>query len=292
MTVPASLRRAWPGALLLALAFIPLGPARAAEPGASRARTTASADLFGLLAPDGLSLTATLLRHWDLEEGDSPLLRGRSFEAGLSMSATPAYGQVGLFADWVPLAILELHLEYNGYGFFGRNQGLLRFPSARSPFGKAELDAAAGSEEAAVGHRLQIAPALRARVGPLLAQSQFTLAGYAIARSAGWFYDLEDDTLVANRDWVLSNRTGLLVELWRGSEEAMLLLGPAYEVTHARKAALTRQRAEGILFWSPADRLGALQRPRLTVMSGLNLEDRNRKGRWFGLVGVGADVDL
>ncbi len=267
-------------------------PTKAANASPGGARTTVYADLFALAAPDGVMLTVGVLRHWDLEERESPLLRGRYVETGISAGANPAYAQGALFAEWVPVAPLQLRAQYDAYGFFGRSGALLRFPSATSRFGKAEIDAAAGSEEQGLGHRLLLSPTLRAQVGRIVLRSQTDLAWFALSSAPGWFYEMEYDTLLAKRDFLIFNRSAFLVELWRGAGEATFLAGPAYEVTHAAKAGITRQRVEGVLFWSPADRLGVVQRPRLLAMGGVNLVDRNRRYQPFAVVGLGADLDL
>jgi hypothetical protein len=268
-----------------------LASARAADPAPSAARTTVYADFYALAAPDGLMLTVGALRHYDFEDRDAPLLQGRYVETGISVEANPAYGLGALFAEWVPIAPLQLRAEYGAYAFFGRNGALLRFPSASSRFGKAEIEAAAGSEERGIGHRLLLSPTLRAQVGRIVLRSQTDLAWFALSNTAGWFYEMEYDTLLAKRDLLVSHRSALLLRLWRGRGEATWLAGPAYEVTHAGRSGITRQRVEGVLFWSPADRLGALLRPRLVATSGVNLEDRNRRHQPFAVAGLGADLD-
>ncbi len=266
------------------------GGAARADPAVTR--TTVTADAFFRAAPDGAMLLTSILRRWGVEDGDWALLRGRYLELGASVGANPAYAEAAVRAEWVPIAPLQLRVQYDLYGFFGANGALLRFPSPSSRFGAAEIRAAGGSETSGLGHRLLLSPVLRARVGPLVLRSQTDIAWFALSSSEGWFYEWEYDTLLARRDLVVSNRSTLFFELWRGAGEATLLAGPGYEVTHAARAGITRQRAEGVLFWSPADRLGRLSRPRLFAMAGVNVVDRNRQGDPFAVLGVGADLEL
>ncbi len=266
------------------------GAVARAEPAATR--TTLSMDAFARAAPDGAMLVTGVLRRWGVEDGDSAIHRGRYLELGASVGANPAYTQAAARVDWVPIAPLQLRAQYDLYGFFGANGALLRFPSASSRFGSDEIKAADGSEKSGLGQRLLLSPVLRARVGPIVLRSQTDLAWFALSSSEGWFYEWEYDTLVAKRDLVVSNRSTVLFEFWRGAGEAILLAGPGYEVTHAVRAGITRQRAEGVLFWSPKDGLGFLARPRLFAMAGVNLVDRNRRGDPFAVLGVGADLDL
>ncbi len=232
------------------------------------------------------------LRRWDVSDRESPLLRGRYVRAGVSVGTNPAYAQAGAFGEWVPLAPLQLTAQYDAFGFYGANGALLRFPSASARFGSSAIDALSGTERAGIGHRLMFTPVLRARVGPLLLRNQTELAWYGLSRQDGWFYEWEHDTLLASSDFLVSNRLAALAWLWQGAGDAVLLAGPAYEVTHAGKADITRQRAEGVVFWSPADRLGSFARPRLFGVVGVNVQDRNREREAFGMAAVGADIDL
>jgi hypothetical protein len=279
--------------VLVALCAAVAAPRAGAEEAApAGARTTLTGDLFARVAPDGAMIFAGVLRRWGVSDGDAPLLQGRYFQAGASVGVNPAYAQGAISGEWVPVAPLQLHAQYDLYEFFGANGALLRFPSAASRFGKAEQDALAGSDRSGVGHRLMLSPVLRARAGRLILRSQTDLAWFALSTAPGWFYEWEYDTLLAERDFLVSNRTTMLFEVWRGDGETTLLAGPGYEVTHAGKSGITRQRAEGVVYWSPATRLGDLDRPRLFAVAGVNIEDRNRQLEPFVVLGVGADIDL
>jgi hypothetical protein len=276
--------------ILLVLAVVV--PARATagtEPESSR--TTVYAETATRLAPTGIMVFSGVLRRWKVADGDGALLRGRYLELGGAVGVNPAYSQGGAHLEWVPIAILQLRLQYDLYGFFGANGGLLSFPSAMSRFGDDEIKAAGGSENTGLGQRLLFSPVLRARAGRVLLRSQTDVAWFALSSMSGWFYEAEYDTLVSHSDLVVSNRTALMFELWRGAGESTLLAGPAYEVTHAFAADLGRQRAEGVVFWSPVETFGAFARPRLFAVGGMNLVDRNRRHDPFVIVGMGIDLD-
>jgi hypothetical protein len=280
------------GLLLLAAALT--APTRAAGEGdpVTGARTTLSADLVARAAPEGLMLFTGVARRWSRADEDLPVLRGRYLEVGATVGANPAYAQGAVHVESVPLAPLQLRTQYDVYGFFGRANALVRFPSRAAPFGDGEMKALAGTEASGMGQRLLLSPVLRMRIGRVVLRSQTDLAWFALPRTPAWTYESEYDTLLADRDLVISNRSTMLFELWHGGGQSTLLAGPGYELTHAARADITRQRAEGVLFFSPRDGVGSLARLRVFAVAGVNLVDRNRRHEPFAVVGTGADLDL
>jgi len=282
--------RAYLQLTFVVLGLVVVGPTPAAAESGG-ARTTAYVDTVARVSPSGVMLFAGVLRRWNVADGDGVLFHGRYLELGGAIGVNPAYSQASAHLEWVPIAVLQLRLQYDLYGFFGANGALLQFPSASSRFGNDEIKAAGGSETTGLGHRVLVSPVLRLRAGPVVLRSQTDVAWFRLSSSDGWFYEWEYDTLVAHSDFVVSNRSAVLLELWHGAGEATLLAGPAYEITHAFDAAITRQRAEGVVFWSPVDTLGAFARPRVFAVGGVDLMDRNRRHDPFVILGVGIDLD-
>jgi hypothetical protein len=253
----------------------------------AEASTIAGADLYVRLNPRGVALTASLARRWDRADGDSPLEQGRHLKVGALVSAIPDSASVGVAAEWVPVAALQVGGGYQATAYLGQYGSLLRFDSPDAPFGDAVLQSRRGEEHTGIGHRLYLSPVLRARLGRLILRNETTASWYLMP-GPGWTYESTNDTLVASNDWVLQDRASLLVEASRGPGGAVLLLGAAYEVTRAVRAGLVRQRVAGVAFWQPPESwLGF--RPSLLVMAGVNLQDRNRGGEPFALVGLGGE---
>jgi hypothetical protein len=230
--------------------------------------------------------------RWSTQDEDPRLLRGRYLQAGMAAGANPAYGQGAVYVEWAPIALLQLRAQYDLYGYFGRAGALVHFPSAASPFGDADIRARSGTESSGLGNRLLLSPVLNARLGSVLLRSQTDLSWWFLPPSSSWAYEPENDTLLADRDFVVANRSTVLVRLWQGSGEATLLAGPGYEVTHAARADLTRQRAEAVLYWARASAPGPFTRSRLLAVVGVNLVDRNHQGAIFTMAGYGVDLDL
>ena len=278
-------RRAAPLALAAA---VMLAPAHAAAGGST---TTFFADAVGRYGPAGVMVFAGGALRRPQDDGPSPLSRGRYAQLGASVGVNPAYGQGSIAVEWVPIALLQLRLQYDAFAFFGANGALLEFPSAGSKFGRAELDALRGTERRGIGHRLTFSPVVRAKMGRVVVRNQTDLDGYALARSSGWYYEWENDTLLAKTDWLVANRTAVMAELWRGAGDATLLAGPMYDVTRAGAARIVRQRVGASAYWAPAARWFGFDRPRMYALAGVNLSDRNRRGEPFGVLGFGGDLD-
>jgi hypothetical protein len=287
--VPTQRTDACRAAHLVLAAAVMLAPACAAAAGAT---STFFADAVGRYGPAGLMVFAGGALRWPQDDGPSLLTRGRYAQLGASLGANPAYAQGSIAGEWVPVAPLQLRLQYDAFAFFGANGALLRFPSRDSKFGPEELDALRGKEQTGIGHRMSFSPVVRARIGRVIVRNQTDLDWYRLSSSSGWYYEWEYDTLLAENDWLVANRTALMMELWRGAEDATLVVGPMFDVTRAGAARIVRERLGASAYWAPAARCLGLDRPRVYALAGVNLSDRNREGEPFALLGFGGEFDV
>lgn len=268
------------------------GSASAGEADEKKVQTKFHADLAGQVNPEGLQLFVGGYRRW-ISAMDRELGTPSSYlQTGMGLGVSPAYAKAAIHGEWMPAIFAKVRLEYDLYRFFGQYGALLSFPSAGSPFGRHEVNAMEGQEESAWGRRVLLQPTLYAKAGPVIISNQTDLAYYRFSGNGPYFLDWEYDTLLKDGDSVIANRTQFLLQPWKRGQEAMLLVGPYYEVTHAHDADLTRQRLGGVLYWVPADKLGPFDRPRIYSQLGVNLQDRNRDGEVFFTIGVGFDYDL
>jgi hypothetical protein len=269
---------------LVTMIWLAAAVARGQEPAARQDRVSVQAG--GSMGPVGASVQAGWFRRWALPQGEGMLWRDRDAQAGMTLGATPAFAQLGVEASAVPIAFLELRARYDVSGYFGAFATLWRAPSRHAPFGDARLRDAEGKP--GMGHRLLLAPALRARVGPLILRNEADLSLIALSRGRGWYREPQDDTLVASRDVILADQIAALVEVGRGR----VLAGPSAQITWAARADLTRVRVGGIGVLTLTERLGAFSRPRLFVWAGMATRDRNRGGEPFVVAGLTGDVNL
>jgi hypothetical protein len=257
----------------------------------TRIQTTLTADLAAQTNPDGLMLMTGGYRRW-VQEMSEDGMQTRYVQAGFGLGVSPAYVKGSIHGEWQPAIFANLRLEYDIYGFFGSNTGLLSFPDAKAKFGKHDLEDRENTEEEATGHRLLFQPTLYAKAGSMLIVNQTDLAYYRFNGDGPYFLELEYDTLVKDSDYVIANRTQFLVPSWKGAGAAVLYLGPYYEITHARNADITRQRAGGQLYWVPTDAFWGMNKPRIYSQAGVNIQDRNRKNEIYMALGFGTDFNL
>ncbi len=250
-----------------------------------------TADAIGRAGPAGVVLVVGAAHRWVELDGLSPLERVRYVELHASAAVSPAQGEGSIGAEWVPIAPLQLRLDYTAFGYFGANGSRVSFPSPEARFGQSELDALSGREEKGFGHRVRVSPVLRARVGKLVIRNQFDVDWYRMSGTPGWYYEAENDTLLSQSGFLLLDRAAVLYE-WPAAGKSSLLLGPTYEVTHAFDTRLTRQRVGAAVFFSFGPTWLGLENARLFALGGVNMQDRNRDGKPFAVFGFGGDLLL
>jgi hypothetical protein len=275
-------RPALAAALLLAGS---IGPARAgAEPLDSLAL-----DLYARANPLGLSLEAEARRRWVQPDGEGVLAQGRHVQAGALLGVNAAWTSLGPRLEWIPIAPLQLLAGYDAMAVYGANGSLLRLPGDDAPFGASDLSARRRDERSGLVQRAFLTVVPRLRVGRLVLRSSNQLLAYRMAGAAGTYYESEFDTLLRERDLVFQSRTAATWEAWRGAGEATLLAGPVHELTRAVRTGVVRQRAGGVLYFVPWHERWGLSQPRLVLLAGLDLQDRNRRGQPFVSGGIGFD---
>lgn len=275
--------------LVMGLLLVPcIPPAHAV----TDTRTSLSVDLESEVNPNGITLTSEIYRRWVYAVDKELDVPSSYLQTGLGPAVSPAYGKLSAYAEWLATVFAKFRLEYDLYRFFGANGALLSFPSADSKFGRHEVEALKGQEETASGSRVIFQPTLYGKIGPVIIANQTDLAYYRFNGKGPYFLDWEYDTLVRDGDSVVANRTQFIVEAWKKGKDQALYAGPYYEITHATSADLTRQRVGVLAYWLPVPAFLSLDRPRIYLQAGVNIQDRNRQGELFLNFGIGFDFDF
>ena len=259
---------------------------------AKKVRTVVQSDVAAQVNPEGFVASVGGYRRWIMGTDKSLGIPSSYLQTGVGIASTPAYGRASMHAEWLAAVFVKLRIEYDYYRFYGTNTSLLSFPSGTAPFGRADVDAVEGTEQAGNGNRFLIRPTLYAKAGPLVIMNQTDIAYFHFTGRGPYFLEWTYETLLRDRDHLVENRTNALYEAVKGPGAASLLIGPYYEILHTVAADLNRQRAGVMALWVPYDAPGALKRPRLFTQVGYYLQDRNREGELTGAIAIGFDIDL
>ena len=187
--------------------------------------------------PLGLLDDARISYRYRLYLSESPALRDNFIGIGLAPAASPAFGRVGLLAEFQPLSVLGFYAIFEQVFYFGGLNFLQSFPSARSEFGDALLEqrgelppGSALRNYSTSGNQLTLGANLQLKVGPLVGRSQLRVVrpDYELREGDRVFYDIFYDVLAPDRGWFYTNDADLLYQTELG-----LTFGLRWTVTHA-----------------------------------------------------------
>lgn len=255
-------------------------------------QTVIQSDLGAQTNPEGLMVSVGGFRRWIMDTDKNLGIPSSYLQTGIGTASTPAYGRASVHAEWLAAVFAKLRIEYDYYRFYGTNTSLLSFPSGTAPFGRADVDARKGTEQAGNGNRFLIRPTLYAKAGSVVIVNQTDLAYFHFTGRGPYFLDWTYETLLRDGDHLVENRTNVLYQAIKGPEEVSFLIGPYYEILHTAAADLNRQRAGVMAYWVPRDALGSFKRPRLFAQIGQYIKDSNREGEYTGAIAIGFDIDL
>ncbi len=207
------------------------------------------------------------------------------WQTGVGMNLTPAYAQPSVHLEWMPFLAVVGRLQYDRYYYFGANGGLLSFSSAGDPYGDRELGARRGTEESGVGSRVLFQPTVQLKTGDIVMRNQSDIARYRFPGKGPFFLVQEYDALLENGGSLLANRTQVLKEI--KGPDADLLVGPYYEIVRAAAGAVPRRQMGVLLYSEQSRKQASSEEHHYFALIGYDLQDRNRKGEIFFLVGLG-----
>ncbi|MCI0573303.1 MAG: hypothetical protein L0Y66_21360 [Myxococcaceae bacterium] len=193
--------------------------------------------LFVRVNPVGLIDDARITYRFRLYPSESLALRDNFIGIGLAPSASPAFGRVGVLAEFQPLTLLQVSALWERVQYFGGFNFLQSFPSARSPFGDTLLSQRSGLPESdplrnytAGGSQLTLGANLQVKVGPVVARTQAKLVrpDFALREGDTVLYDSVYDVLAPNRGWFFTNDADVLYQ-----PGGPLMMGVRWTMTQA-----------------------------------------------------------
>jgi hypothetical protein len=256
-------------------------------------RRLAAVDVQGAYNPLGIQVLGSLVLRNVYEVDQKRNIEWAYLQAGLGILLNPAYAQVSVHMEWAPAAFLTLRFDTALFGYFGVLGALRQFDSFPE---KSDVDRNAsslpGHDRTGFAYRVMLQPTLALQQGWFIFRNQCNIAMYRFVGRGAYFYEYENDTVMAPTELLIYNQLWVLAQVWKAKRDATLMIGALYDVTYTAVTDLRRQRVGGLFLWQPKDPWGPLDRLRIYVMAGVILEDRNRKYEPFVAGGFGTDFDL
>ncbi len=254
-------------------------------------RVTVYGDLGGKINPRGLAFLGGIKYRNSYRYDEKYDAVSAYWQTGVDIGISPAFMQAGVHAEWMPWLFLPLRIRYDYIQYSGINDGLLSFPSADSPYGD-DVRKDRRDEEKTHGSRIMFQPTLQGKIDRFIIRNQTDLAYYTFNGRGPYFLELWYNTLMKDDDWLVCNKTQLLYSVFPDKERRKLFAGPYYEVTRAFDAQITQQKLGVAVYWESADSIWHISRPHAGIMGGYHLEDPNRQGQFYVILGAGFEFDL
>ncbi|HJL32556.1 MAG: hypothetical protein CMN31_18735 [Sandaracinus sp.] len=164
--------------------------------------------------PLGLINFTQLTYRRRLFQTNSIFFRDNYFGIGVSPSASPAFGRIGLMAELQPIPFLRFWANYEVVGYFGTFEFLPSFQTPNVNYSDSALDdiADAGENYATSGTQLTLSGTLQAKLGPVAVRSVLRAVrpNYDLREGDTVFYDIFYDAMIADEGWLTTIDTDLL----------------------------------------------------------------------------------
>ncbi|MCK5335590.1 MAG: hypothetical protein KAQ67_05480 [Gammaproteobacteria bacterium] len=248
-------------------------------------------DLISLYNPLGISVSANGFYRKVYRHDESALWNGLYYQAGAQANLNPAFARAGIHVEWMPIAILQLRLQYDRLRFSGSNGSLLSFASSNELFGDDELESREGQEVSGYGDRSLLKLTLRAQFANTIVRNVTDLSHYKFPGAGPYYLEREYEILMAAEDDVVSNQLFLLFESKIDNGKIKRYIGPYHDYVHVRQSDLTRERLGLTWFQEYETTLGIFNKPRWYIQLGSYLKDQNRQDEIYLVFGIGGDIN-
>jgi hypothetical protein len=283
-----------------------LAPLRTASPILAIWRTALLGGLVALLASSGLAQTGRPSRPWErrfentfalvfnplgiqdafevswtrrLNDRAELLHKDAHVAVGAASRLTPAFERLGAWFEYSPLSVIDLRVGVEPVYYFGTYKAFLRFDRAGARFDDEVIDARVDEAASGFAGRLYVSPTLKARLGSTVARVRSEISFWrAQDQGEPFFYEPAWDTLIeASGSRVVTVEALALREFQRSGGDTVLI-GPVYDLTSVRGAAVNRKQDIGLLaVWSRSGSFHGVKNPAVAVKLIYFLEDPWRR---------------
>jgi hypothetical protein len=153
--------------------------------------------------------TGYRLQIWDLP---GPLFEDTFFALKFASEVTPAYGRIGGRAELQPLAMLNLHVQYQLVGGFGAFDFVESFSTPAAAYDDTTLHDIRDDNYDALGSNLELGALLQAKVWRIAARAQLraSLQNMDLREGDTSYYDGAIDIMREDATWAITHDADLL----------------------------------------------------------------------------------
>jgi hypothetical protein len=246
-----------------------------------------SGQLGGSVNEPGLRNTLELFWTRSLYNSDSPLLADAHVSAGLVSVTFPSAARLGGWVEYSPLSILDIRAGFEPAVYFGTFNSLLSFGAYTDPYDR-KTRTARDDQTSGTGTRSYVAPALKMKVGKLVARAGAEFERWSSSATGPLFYESSRDTLLkTNGDYLMTMSTVVMCQ-HDDPSGGLLSGGIIYDLTDVFDAPDNRSQRLGLIgireFGTPRFHLPHL---RVTAIVWRHIEDPSKRNQWGAALAVG-----
>jgi hypothetical protein len=243
--------------------------------------------LGGSINEPGLQNTLEVSWIRPLYGSDSPLLADAHVSAGLVSVTTPSEARLGGWIEYSPLSILDIRAGVEPAVYFGTFNTLLSFGAYTDPYDRKTRDAREDATSG-TGSRAYVSPALKIKVGKLVARAGAEFERWSTNAGGPLFYEPTRDTLLKTGGDYLMNLTTVAMYQHEYPSGGMLSGGVIHDMTHVFDAPDNRSQRLGLI---GIRELGAprFHLPHLSVTAIVwrHIEDPSKRNQWGAALAIG-----
>lgn len=251
-----------------------------ASPTTSEWRTQLSASYNNPGLQQSIEWSTRRLTH----PGTGPLTADAHVSWGSHVALSPSYTRLGVWGQYAPLSVLTVRVGVEPSQFFGTFDSLMSFDRQGEAFDNDTRSARGGASAGRV-LRVFATPAVRIRVGHIVAMTAADLERWYSSAAGPWFYEPTRDTLLESTGSTVAGSRAVVMYEHVTAAGTRVSAGGLHTLQEVNGHALNKvQRLGGIATLQSDGRWRFLNRPAMTVVVARYLDDPSKDGEFYAAV--------
>ncbi len=233
--------------------------------------------------PSGLITDTRVQLRGALHRDNSIVFQDTYAGVGARLAVTPAFVEVGPRLSFAPIDIFDVDVQASFIGYWPSSSGLLPYEnieeSTRDLDRKARYQDPDTTAEPGYAFRVEAAPTLKLKIGPIIGLSSWSFAYYWFHQTDGndspLVYEPFNDRLMERHDMVITHQAALISEFLDGQNKPLLWVGATYIDRITLRSKDRSIRVGGLAVFQPSYKRGW---PRFVVQVTPYVKDPDRVG--------------